>query len=39
VRTSPGEGADFEVKLPLSPDARASGHDEDEDEDSPASAR
>jgi two-component system OmpR family sensor kinase len=39
VRTSPGEGADFEVKLPLSPDARARDHDEDEDEDSPASAR
>jgi two-component system OmpR family sensor kinase len=39
VRTSPGEGADFEVKLPLSPDARAGDHDEDEDEDSPASAR
>jgi two-component system, OmpR family, sensor kinase len=39
VRTSPGEGADFEVKLPLSPDARAGDHDEDEDEDSPASTR
>jgi two-component system, OmpR family, sensor kinase len=41
VRTAPGEGADFQVRLPLSPDARAGDHDEDEDEDedSPASAR
>jgi two-component system, OmpR family, sensor kinase len=36
VRTAPGAGADFQVKLPLSPDARAGDAD---DEDSPASAR
>src|SRR5215469_16330393 len=40
VRTSPGEGADFQVKLPLSPDARAAADPGDAyDEDSPASAR
>jgi two-component system OmpR family sensor kinase len=40
VRTAPGAGADFQVKLPLSPDARAAGSDTDaDDEDSPASAR
>jgi two-component system, OmpR family, sensor kinase len=31
VRTSPGQGADFQVKLPLSPDAR----DVDEADDEP----
>jgi two-component system OmpR family sensor kinase len=39
VRTAPGEGADFQVKLPLSPDAQ--GVDdaaEADDEESPASA-
>ena len=35
VRTAPGEGADFQVRLPLSPDARVGA----DDEDSPASAR
>ncbi len=39
VRTAPGEGADFQVRLPLSPDARAGGPGEADDEDSPASAR
>jgi two-component system OmpR family sensor kinase len=29
VRTAPGEGADFQVKLPLSPDARAAEEDEE----------
>ena len=38
LSSAPGEGADFQVKLPLSPDAQVSDHDEDEDEDSPASA-
>jgi two-component system OmpR family sensor kinase len=36
VRTAPGQGADFQVKLPLSPDAQ--GGDSD-DEDFPASGR
>jgi len=36
VRTAPGQGADFQVKLPLSPDAQAGDID---DEDSPADAR
>ena len=36
VRTAPGAGADFQVRLPLSPDARAGDTD---DEDSPANAR
>ena len=36
VRTAPGAGADFQVRLPLSPDASAGYAD---DEDSPASAR
>ncbi|HTZ29203.1 MAG TPA: ATP-binding protein [Streptosporangiaceae bacterium] len=39
VRTAPGAGADFQVKLPLSPDARAEEPGEADDEDSPASAR
>ncbi|HEX4090858.1 MAG TPA: HAMP domain-containing sensor histidine kinase [Trebonia sp.] len=30
VRTSPGEGADFQVRLPLSPDALAPGDDPDD---------
>jgi len=34
VRTAPGAGADFQVKLPLSPDARIGA----DDEDSPANA-
>ncbi len=33
VRTAPGQGADFQVKLPLSPDAQV---DELDEEDSPA---
>jgi len=37
VRTAPGQGADFQVRLPLSPDAQASG--DIDDEDSPADAR
>ena len=36
VRTAPGQGADFQVRLPLSPDARAGDID---DEDPPASVR
>jgi two-component system, OmpR family, sensor kinase len=36
VRTAPGAGADFQVRLPLSPGARAA---EPDDEDSPASAQ
>jgi len=36
VRTAPGQGADFRVRLPLSPDAQ---HGDSDDEDSPASAR
>src|SRR5215469_7333484 len=40
VRTAPGAGADFQVRLPLSPDARAAADPGDAyDEDSPASAR
>jgi two-component system, OmpR family, sensor kinase len=40
VRTAPGEGADFQVKLPLSPDAQDDDEPaEPEDEDSEASAR
>ena len=39
VRTAPGEGADFQVRLPLSPDARAAEPGDADDEDSPASAR
>jgi two-component system OmpR family sensor kinase len=47
VRTAPGDGADFQVRLPLSPDARddddADQEDEDpaepDDEDSEASSR
>ena len=35
VRTAPGHGADFQVKLPLAPDAQV---DELDDEDSPTSA-
>ena len=35
VRTAPGQGADFQVKLPLSPDA-AGGADDADDDDSPA---
>jgi two-component system, OmpR family, sensor kinase len=30
VRTAPGQGADFQVRLPLSPDARASSDDPDD---------
>jgi hypothetical protein len=33
VRTAPGKGADFQVKLPLSPDALP---DDDADDDLPA---
>jgi two-component system, OmpR family, sensor kinase len=40
VRTAPGEGADFQVRLPLSPGARVGEPgDADDDGDSPASAR
>ena len=39
VRTAPGEGADFQVRLPLSPDARVAEPGDADDEDSPASAR
>jgi two-component system, OmpR family, sensor kinase len=39
VRTAPGAGADFQVKLPLSPAARAAEPGDTDDEDSPASAR
>ncbi|MGH3272185.1 MAG: sensor histidine kinase [Trebonia sp.] len=39
VRTAPGAGADFQVRLPLSPDARAEAPGDADDEDSPASAR
>ena len=39
VRTAPGEGADFQVRLPLSPDARVEEPGDADDEDSPASAR
>jgi signal transduction histidine kinase len=30
VRTAPGQGADFQVRLPLSPDARAGEPDDEE---------
>ena len=30
VRTAPGQGADFQVRLPLSPDALASSDDPDD---------
>jgi len=30
VRTAPGQGADFQVKLPLSPDALAVDADDDD---------
>ena len=33
VRTAPGQGADFRVKIPLSPDAVSSGPDEDPADD------
>lgn len=33
VRTAPGEGADFQVKLPLSPDAQSDEDDYDESSD------
>lgn len=33
VRTAPGRGADFQVRLPLSPDALASDDDADADDD------
>ena len=39
VRTAPGAGADFQVRLPLSPDARVGETGDADDEDSPASAR
>jgi two-component system, OmpR family, sensor kinase len=40
VRTAPGEGADFQVRLPLSPGARVEEPgDADDDGDSPASAQ
>jgi two-component system OmpR family sensor kinase len=39
VRTAPGEGADFQVRLPLSPDARVREPGDADDEDSPTSAR
>jgi two-component system, OmpR family, sensor kinase len=39
VRTAPGEGADFQVRLPLSPDARVGAPGDADDEDPPASAR
>ncbi len=39
VRTAPGAGADFQVRLPLSPDARMGEPGDADDEDSPASAR
>jgi two-component system, OmpR family, sensor kinase len=39
VRTAPGAGADFQVRLPLSPDARTAEPGDTDDEDSPASAR
>jgi two-component system OmpR family sensor kinase len=32
VQTGPGEGADFQVKLPLSPDVLAGDDDEPDDE-------
>jgi two-component system, OmpR family, sensor kinase len=33
VRTAPGQGADFQVKLPLSPDARVDVHHRDDHDD------
>jgi two-component system, OmpR family, sensor kinase len=39
VRTAPGEGADFQVRLPLSPGARVGDAGDPDDEDSPASGR
>jgi two-component system OmpR family sensor kinase len=36
VRTAPGQGADFQVKLPLSPDALAADDPDDPDDDLPA---
>jgi len=39
VRTAPGAGTDFQVRLPLSPDARAAEPGDADDEDSSASAR
>jgi two-component system, OmpR family, sensor kinase len=33
VRTAPGQGADFQVKLPLSPDAQVDDHDRDDQDD------
>jgi two-component system OmpR family sensor kinase len=39
VRTAPGAGADFQVRLPLAPDARVGEPGDADDEDSPASAR
>jgi two-component system OmpR family sensor kinase len=35
VRTAPGQGADFQVKLPLSPDAQIDDHDGDDSDESP----
>jgi two-component system OmpR family sensor kinase len=35
VRTAPGQGADFQVKLPLSPDAQVDDHDRDDNDESP----
>ena len=39
VRTAPGEGADFQVRLPLSPGARVAEPGDADDGDSPASAQ
>ncbi|HTB54290.1 MAG TPA: HAMP domain-containing sensor histidine kinase [Trebonia sp.] len=39
VRTAPGEGADFQVRLPLSPGARVGEPGDADDGDSPASAQ
>jgi two-component system, OmpR family, sensor kinase len=36
VQTSPGEGADFQVKLPLSPDVLAAADDDEPDDELPA---
>src|SRR5262249_21073152 len=33
VRTAPGQGADFQVRLPLSPDAQVDDHDLDDRDD------
>jgi len=35
VRTAPGQGADFQVKLPLSPDAQVDDHDLDDHDGAP----